>query len=56
MLLQKKRFYNVLKTRFTHRVFRKLTRKSLNVLLKGGDIISQSPLIDGIWAETTVSS
>jgi len=48
MFLEKSTPFSFLKRRFEHSVFRKLTRKSLNIFLRGGDIISQGPLIDGI--------
>ena len=48
MILQKSTSYSLLKRRFEHSIFRKITRKSLNIFLRGGDIISKGPLIDGI--------
>ena len=48
MILQKSTSYSLLKRRFEHSVFRKITRKRLNIFLRGGDIISKGPLIDGI--------
>ena len=47
MLLQKTTPYDFLKRRFEHSVFRNFTRKSLNIFLRGGDIISEGPLVDG---------
>ena len=49
MILQKITPYSFLKKRFLYRVFRKLTRKSLPVFLRGGDLISEGPMIEGIW-------
>lgn len=49
MILKKTTPYSFLKRRFVFSVFRKLTRKSLNIFLRGGDIISLGPLIDGIY-------
>lgn len=44
MNLPKNTFYSFLKKRF----FRKLTKKSLNIFLRGGDIISADPFVNGI--------
>ncbi len=49
MILQKITPYSFLKNRFLYRVFRKLTRKSLPVFLRGGDLISEGAMIEGIW-------
>lgn len=48
MILDKTSPYSFLKRSFVFKAFRKLTRKSLNVFLKGGDIISRRPMIEGI--------
>lgn len=48
MIFQNFTLYSFLKSRLKHSVFRKLTRKSLNIFLRGGDIISHGPLIEGI--------
>tara|TARA_B100001093_G_scaffold77393_1_gene68418 strand:+ start:617 stop:1519 length:903 start_codon:yes stop_codon:yes gene_type:complete len=51
MILSKSSPYSFLKRYFFFSAFRKLTRKSLNVFLKGGDIISQGPQIEGVWED-----
>jgi len=47
MILQKSTEYSNFKRRFKRSIFKKLTRKSLNVFLRGGDIISVDPLLEG---------
>lgn len=49
MILHKLSPLSFLKKCFFYGAFRLLTRKKLNVFLKGGDIISEGPLIDGIY-------
>ena len=48
VFLSKSTPYSFLKKRFFLKVFQKLTRKSHNIFLRGGDIISQSPQIEGM--------
>jgi len=47
MILQKSTEYSNFKRRLKRSIFKKLTRKSLNVFLRGGDIISRDPLLEG---------
>tara|TARA_A100000164_G_C21848049_1_gene743600 strand:- start:214 stop:1116 length:903 start_codon:yes stop_codon:yes gene_type:complete len=52
MIFQNFTLFSFLKSRLKSSVFRKLTRKSLNVFLRGGDIISQGPLLNGAHERT----
>ncbi|MFL2659966.1 MAG: FkbM family methyltransferase [Alphaproteobacteria bacterium] len=45
--LSNTRLYSVLKRRFFAIIFRTITRKSCNIFLRGGDIISRRPQIEG---------
>lgn len=49
MILHKITPLSFLKKCFFYGAFPLLTRNRLNVFLKGGDIISESPLIEGIY-------
>lgn len=48
MLLHKSNLYRWLRRLFVFALFRRLTRKNLSIFLRGGDLISQGPLIEGI--------
>ena len=49
MLLIKNTPYDSFKRRLSNSIYKRITRKSLNIFLRGGDIISRGPMIDGVY-------